>query len=432
MGAIDYLCFTIGAIITLSFYLLCYKKIDDKVTISKTFFISVPILSIITIINTYYNYTYTKLLISFVIILLNNYFAYREEKNTLLIKSLIIYLVVVFCEVLCAIVISLTSITNIIDFDNNVIIKVVFSCIVMSLTYGIFNIKFIKTTSSYLIKKIDNKMKGSSFLIASLLIVIFLAYKFIFSFDTKTYIMNFLILICFSVLIISSIYNYIKTKKMEERQETLLNFMTKYEKIIDNDRINRHEMLNNLLIIRSFNKKDKKGFDEFLDDLIDTYSKTGSTIKNVYSLPSGLKGILYYKINDMESIGLKVALKIDDKTKVFLKKINSKDYCSICKVFSIVLDNARDASCNSSEKHVLIDFIVTGKILIITVENTFDGKVNINRIKDMNYSTKGKGRGLGLYIANNIIKENELISLEQRIIMEKYFSSKIIIKKPEK
>ena len=58
--------------------------------------------------------------------------------------------------------------------------------------------------------------------------------------------------------------------------------MSKYEKIIDEERINRHEMLNNLLMLKSFKNKNSKKYDDTINEIIKLYEKNGKeTIKNV-------------------------------------------------------------------------------------------------------------------------------------------------------
>lgn len=64
--------------------------------------------------------------------------------------------------------------------------------------------------------------------------------------------------------------------------------------------------------------------------------------------------------------------------------------------------------------------------VIISIENTYSIKVNINDLKKKNFSTKGKNRGLGLYIANILLKKSKHITMEQKA--EKLFTTIITIK----
>ena len=67
-------------------------------------------------------------------------------------------------------------------------------------------------------------------------------------------------------------------------------------------------------------------------------------------------------------------------------------------------------------------------MIIIIISNSFNGSIDIKKIKEKNYSSKGKNRGLGLYIVNNLIKNTTNIYLNQYIEND-IFNSKLEIKK---
>ena len=92
----------------------------------------------------------------------------------------------------------------------------------------------------------------------------------------------------------------------------------------------------------------------------------------------------------------------------------------------IVIDNAIEASSKTNNKYILID-IYNDNGIVIEISNSFKGKVDINSINDKYYSTKGKNRGLGLFIINKLIKSSN-ISYEQ-FINDSIFTTIIKIKK---
>lgn len=430
MSTTDYLIIWIGSIFTLIFQILCYKEYTSK-KIKITYFSVFLILinAVLTVINIYFNYSYTKLIISFSLITINCFLIFKENFNVLIIKMLYIYLIIGLSEVMLSVSILASNINNIIDFDTSVLIKVVFSIIVMVTSLLICKIKSLKGVANKLIEKISAKISYTFYLIVSLLLTIFLAYKFINTFQVEVYIFNLLILICFVSLMVNSILNHIKTKKATRQYEALLSFMSKYEKIIDESRINRHEMLNNLLILKSFKNKNSVGFSNTLNDLIELYEKNNETIKNVYKLPSGLKGILYYKIYDMKTLNIETNLNISKGVQALFKKINDKEYSCLCRVIAILLDNAKDAASIASKRIVLIEMYFDDKGFVFRIDNTFKDRLDMSKLATMNYSTRGEGRGLGLFIANSIINKSDNMTLDQKIIDGKYFSSTIRLNK---
>ena len=213
-----------------------------------------------------------------------------------------------------------------------------------------------------------------------------------------------------------------------EKSEQLLNFMSKYEKIIDEGRINKHEMLNNLLFLKSIEDKNSKEFNETLNDLINEYDKKGIGIKNIYNLPSGLKGIFYYKLSGLNEKGFNININISKQISSSLKKIEHKEYLILYKVIGILLDNAVEAAYKTKERIINIDIYKDNKNIIIEINNTFSNKIDFSIINDKNYSSKGKNRGLGLYIVKNLLIRSNIISLEQKLD-HNYFISQIIVNK---
>lgn len=186
-------------------------------------------------------------------------------------------------------------------------------------------------------------------------------------------------------------------------------------------------MLNNLIILKSFKNKNSKEYNKVLDDLIVTYdNNSDACVKNISKLPTGLKGILYYKVNDMRKKGINLNINISKRVSSPLEKLPADEYVILSKILGIVMDNALEASLKSEEKIIIIEVFEEAGNVIISIENTYSIKVNINDLKKKNFSTKGKNRGLGLYIANMLLKKSKHITMEQKA--EELFITIITIK----
>ena len=110
-----------------------------------------------------------------------------------------------------------------------------------------------------------------------------------------------------------------------------------------------------------------------------------------------------------------------------LEKIDNKTYTMICKIVGIVFDNAIEATLSSKKKQLLFDVYEENNDIIIDIEISFNNTVYIEKISNKNYSTKGKNRGLGLYIVKKMINSNKKLSLEQKIDKD-IFITKLCIK----
>ena len=186
-------------------------------------------------------------------------------------------------------------------------------------------------------------------------------------------------------------------------------------------------MHNNLLLLKSIKNKNSKKFDNLLDEMILLYDKNGEGIKNISLLPQGIKGIIYYKIYDLNKKGVTVTVNISKQVSNKLEKIVYDEFVILSKCISILLDNAIDACLRSKNKHLLIDIYKDKGNIIVCIENSFDDEINFNLINHKNYSTKGQNRGYGLYIINKLLIKSKIISLEQNI-SSNYFISKLAVK----
>lgn len=428
MNWYNYFLMFLTSVINVLFELLSYNKLrNKKVFINKKFIIVLLIASILITVNTYTNETLLRIIFSIMILYCSSFIIYEDSYIEVFVYTLICYVFVMLFEIVLSMIFLITNLIDLNGIDKSFMLKSAFSIINIVLVYLTVSLNFIKKICKKLINILNRNKYIIIILISILLFLFVIDFRYLTNVSSKIYINNIILLLCFTITIIFSIYNYFKSQKEVEKIDYLLNFMKKYEKMIDDDYIKRHEMLNNLLLLKSIDDKNSDDYNDILDELINTYSNNGIKIKNIYKLPSGLKGIFYYKLFGVDKDNIKVNLNISKHLSNSLFKLNNKDYKILCNIIGIILDNAVDASRKSLNKFINVDVYKENKKIIILIENSCRNKVDINKIKEKNYSTKGKGRGLGLYIANNLLRNTNNILLEQSI-NNKIFTTKIIIK----
>lgn len=430
MNWYDYLLLYLSSVSTLIFLNINYGKINNneiKLRSVRSVFIII-IFSLLITINTNLNNSYSRAFISYVFIMINYYLIYNENFNVVFIKGTICYFLTLLFEILFSIALVPTGIISLESFDKNIILKICFSFLTVLLPFILLSIKKLKIFLNKLIKALDRPIITTIVMTSSLIFASTLAYKFVAEFSSKVYIDNIILIIFFISLFALIIHNRFVINNEVRKTEELLELITKYEKKNDEYRAYKHELLNNLLALKSIKNKNTKEFDSSLDELISLYNTKSSGIKNIYKLPSGLKCIVYYKLNDIDEDKYNVNVNISKQVSINLEKVDHKEYMSLCKIMGIVLDNAIEAMKNSEGKTLNIDVYKEKDNVIIEVDNTFDkSTTDITKIYNKNYSTKGKNRGLGLYLANLLLKNSKYLHMEQRIINE-YFNTKIYVK----
>ena len=367
MSNLDYLIIVLAS----AFSALVQMEIYSKLVNDKLFKIDIRVIlitivcGILITINTYKNVSYSRPSINFIIMLIAETIYFKDNLSKTILYTLFCFLIMIIYEIILSCFVQFYF-KDISTFDTNILFKVTFSLLSVGFTFLSCNFKFIK--------KIRIIVSAISLLVLYLIDV-----KYSFDLNDTTYLINSIIVIGVFILLIINIYNYYKINKEIEKTEILLNFMSKYEKIIDDNRINKHEILNNLLILKSFENKNSKEYIEIIDDLIARYDKKGMDFKNIYNLPTGLKGILYYKLYGLEEKKYNIRINISKQVTVSLKNLPRKEYIKLYRIINILIDNAIEASSKSREKMINIEIYKeeSNNIILPTMGLTNNEKTDV-------------------------------------------------------
>ena len=157
----------------------------------------------------------------------------------------------------------------------------------------------------------------------------------------KNFIPSLCVILFILIISIVMIYQYFKTKTAEKEQKQLLELMEEYENLLETGRENRHEMLNNLIVLKTEKNKASEKYEELLDDIIRQYqSKKSTNYSSLYKLPSGIKGIVYYKMANIKENEITFTSVISEEMYKLFDEMDTKLYYKVCKITGILIDNA--------------------------------------------------------------------------------------------
>ena len=436
MKIIEFAIGIIGVMISIFSANLIYGKVNNsKIAIKKIKILPLLlIVSVIAFINNRFNVSETTFVIHLALVIMTNLLIYQKSFLETFIKTIVIYIIMIACEIaLTILLISTSAFSDITDFSDNYMFITIFSVLVMILAYILTINKVVSPLINKFINKVLEKTEKFNILLVLTCVIVsgLTAYKLIFDYSGfDNYLSNVIILLLFIGVLVFLFIEAIKLVKEKEKQESLLNYMAKYEELIDSQRINRHEMLNNLITLKSFKNKNSKEFTKALDELISVYDKNDlAGLQSIYNLPSGIKGLLYYKIYDIRNKGVEVVVNVGRNTISFFDNLESKYYMEICKVLGILLDNAGEAASKSKEKNVVIDIYKDNRNnkICVYIENSKTGEIDLKTINEKHVSSKGKGRGLGLFIVQGVVNKRECYELLQEVNDLKHFVTTFII-----
>lgn len=256
--------------------------------------------------------------------------------------------------------------------------------------------------------------------------------KFKFGENIALYLVAIVVLL---IVLFSLIKQTIENKKLTNKYDKLLEFMTSYEKEIEKIRILRHETKNEFLSIKSriIDKQKDKEIIKYINEILndkhvfknELYAKFG------YLPANGVKGLCYFKTQEAQNKGLKTAINISPRVEnSFIYKLNTKQNRDFGKILGVLLDNAIEGSVDSKEKEFGIEVYLTmKKECEFIICNSYDKEIDVGKAGKEKFSTKGKNRGHGLLLVNHLIKNNVIFSLETNIT-KGLFIQKLTIKKP--
>ena len=306
----------------------------------------------------------------------------------------------------------------------------IFNNILVSISsYGFSCIPFIKNRTKYITKKISETNKGPLIIFAFLLIIVIaiLYYNITSIFKLNVYYTITLIsLAIFVLLYYLYIYEYSNYEKLKENYDILFDCVQRFENWIDDEQQYRHELKNNLSIIRNLTKEKKaiEKIDEMLGMNINVEDRYIETLKNVPK--GGLKGIIYYKIAIAANENVNFIVDVSEKTTKKLKQLSKSNLKELCIILGIYIDNALEAASLTTSKNVTFEIYTVNNSLNFVISNTYDKLIPIKKMNKKGYSTKGFEHGRGLYYAHKILKSNKKIKAEQ-YFKNKFYIQKIII-----
>ncbi|MGM1047812.1 MAG: sensor histidine kinase [Bacillota bacterium] len=254
-----------------------------------------------------------------------------------------------------------------------------------------------------------------------------------FSSFQRTLLLGMWLLFVIALLYMQFQYNHIQKREIErsksEQLVQLKDYAAQLEKIYDEFRGFRHDYANILLTLEDGIYKED--WDQVKQVYEQTVKPTRQLMrKNEYSFVKlrnlhvfEVKSILAAKILMAQQMKIDVTLEIEEPIHSIQMEL-----ISFTRILSILLDNAIEAAAETEDPKLWIVLLEDPAIQLIKIENSSREKVSLWRLEERGYSTKGKGRGLGLYNVQQMLKQNKFASLETEV-QSNVFSQTLIIRK---
>ncbi len=196
---------------------------------------------------------------------------------------------------------------GLLKFDMNVYYNFSFSLFIFStcnclFVYFISKIKSLDKNLQRFNKIVSKNNKDWIYVFICIILVILLITFNEYNLKSSVeFYINIFITIFMFISIIYVVYNKIQKKAFENKYNEVMEYVTRYEKIINEQGKKNHEYNNQLMVLKGYLDKPDR-LKDYLELIIGEH-KTGQnyTVKQLGFLPDGgIKGLLYHKLSKME------------------------------------------------------------------------------------------------------------------------------------
>lgn len=394
-------------------------------------YITLVALIIVSVFNFLLTNKFIRIIIITLIFMFFIWFLFRETLQKCIITPIFYQLLVMITETLTAFVFLMIYQNKFNAFIQSYKGIFLTNMLVAVFSIIIVNFPFILKLYEILLKASD-KIKSKQLIFFSIFVIIALCvfpmtiyYQVNFAYLLLFY--SCMILFCTAIVfhMFRAQNNY---NKVSDKYNIAINSLKDYEEMMTKYRILNHENKNLLSTIRNMIVTNQKNIPEYIDGIIkDNHTDDEKLLNKTSVIPSGgLRATIYTEIMKIKSQNISYDLDIsrDIKTEDLIELDNGTTI-DACKILGVFIDNAIEEVRNLKKKNIVISFYTQDNDIYIKISNNYKSKIDIDKIYDAGYTTKGEGHGYGLSLVKKLIDENE--KLENKTEINKEIFSQILI-----
>ena len=431
---IDAICLILSSMLVMFIIIYSWHKLLNKKInfLNNRLYITLIGLTTFTVFNTLITNKFLKIVSLTIVLMLFIRVLFKCCLQKCIITPIFSQVIVMISETIYAILIVLLKLDVYLAISSP-IFNLISNICIATIIYIIFQLKIVKRLYIKILDMTD-KIKGSQlsiFCVLAILIANVLSasiyYKMKFSY--LLFFNIFMTLVCFLIVLYSfkTQNNY---NKVSDKYNIAIDSLKDYEDMMTKYRIANHENKNLLLTVRAMILNKEKDIPKYIDSIIEQkYKDNEKLLFETSVIPTGgLRATIYSEILKIKNNNIKYSLNIDKKmSTVDLIELDKNTIIDICKIIGVFIDNAIEEVNNLKRKHIEIGIYLSDNNLNIKVSNNYKNFIDVDKIFDDGYTTKGENHGFGLSLVKNIISKNNFLE-NYNEINKKVFSQILVIK----
>jgi two-component system sensor histidine kinase AgrC len=236
------------------------------------------------------------------------------------------------------------------------------------------------------------------------------------------------LIITWIYLILSVYINFISRELAikEQQYNQQQDYIHTIDGLINDFRRLKHNHANTIYSIYGYiQEEDWNGLKAYFDEVMDETRRISSnTLLALQKIKLyAVFGLLWAKVNEAEAMAFNLEVEVSSE----IRDINIK-MRDLCEVLGNYLDNAIEAAGQSTAKKLKVSIVDDTAYTYIAIQNSFGGELDIKKLYEKGYSSKGEGRGYELYLTEEILSKYQNV-LHNTSVEEGMFKQELSIKK---
>ena len=254
------------------------------------------------------------------------------------------------------------------------------------------------------------------------------------SMDTMT---AFIMIIMVINLGIFNLSNEMKMESLNQYYKDMFDYSRANGELLTHYKMQVHENKNRLIMIKGMldgpKKETKKYIEGLLKEINNNKSNANYWLSELRFIPlPGVRNFINYKLIKLTEHGAELEVFISSELdKIDISDFSEEEYNQLSTILGVVLDNMIDSVENIKEKLISINMYIENNAVHAEFVNSFSNDVDLSRINEVGYTTKGEQHGVGLSLVAKITKSNKRFECTPEII-DNFFIQHLIIKLYEK
>lgn len=298
-------------------------------------------------------------------------------------------------------------------------------------TYFLYNYTFI---GKKILNNIENfkKIKQLNIIIYVIMAFVSIGAVYYLARDiykpTISYFITNIVISTFIGLIYIYVCQLFKSNQLEAKNNILYECMRNIESYQEEQDLKIYEYKNQLSKITAITD-DKEVINKIEEILNVDLSEDIYLLGKIKNIPkSELKSLIYYKLLVAKKDNIKLLINVSPELSNERYNFSRSQEKTISNIIGVFFDNAIEGAKSSKEKELSLEIYDSNLGMTFSISNTFSGKINLEKLGNKGYTTKGKNHGNGLHFVKKMLnKKNGIFT--RTIVNNNHFTQKIIIEK---